>query len=103
MSRWRIILTSIRRPPRPKRDTPKSRYYRHIREGSTDLGAAQLTADSYDLPVFQVDSDGDPIISKPIRWTLTEIEHVLWMRWLADRGRTGGRDDGAGRYPRLAE
>ena len=30
-------------------------------------------------------------------WTCRELEHVQWMRWLAEAGRIGGRTDSPAR------
>lgn len=100
MSRWRIILTGIRQP-RPKRDTPKTRYFANVRSGSSDVGAARLVAMSYDLPTV----DEAPLewaLASPKRygysprlidWKLEEIERLLFLQYLRESGRIGGPGD----------
>lgn len=89
MNRWRIRLTGIAPQPRKKRDTPKTRYFAHLRSGSSERGATRMVADSYGLPVYQDGPNGIDV-SKPINWSLKEIEHLLWLRWMAAERRMGG-------------
>ncbi len=91
MGRWRALLTGRKPPPRPKRDTAKTRYFAHIRAGSTEAGAVKLVADSYGLPVYQT-GPGGPDWTKPLLWTLEQIEDLLFLRWMHEHGRMGGPD-----------
>ena len=70
------------KPPRP--DTPKSRFLKHLRDGSPPLVALAKTAQSYGLdterPVQKADGS---VFFVDIPWTLDDLYRLHFYRFLA--------------------